>query len=180
MCNAPSTRKQQMETLDPLEPYVLSILRIMVGLLFMQHGLVKLFGFPTGAGFPAFLSLTWFEGCIEMIGGGLIVVGLFTRWAAFITSGEMAIGYFMVHAPKGFFPYANGGKAGQACNLLFVSWREWSIAKARCSIAWRGTGAILAHSAIHVSREAACGPGDERPHEASERRRSARIVRSNH
>jgi putative oxidoreductase len=98
-----------METLDRLEPYVFSILRIMVGLLFMQHGLVKLFGFPTGAGSPDFLSLTWFEGCIEMIGGGLIVIGLFTRWAAFITSGEMAIGYFMVHAAKGFFPYVNGG-----------------------------------------------------------------------
>src|SRR6516162_2853309 len=66
-------------------------------------------GFPTGAGFPAFLSQTWFEGVIEMIGGGLIVIGLFTRWAALITSGEMAIGYFMVHAPKSFFPYVNGG-----------------------------------------------------------------------
>ena len=98
-----------METIDRLEPYVFSILRIMVGLLFMQHGLVKLFGFPTGAGFPAFLSQTWFEGVIEMIGGGLIVIGLFTRWAALITSGEMAIGYFMVHAPKSFFPYVNGG-----------------------------------------------------------------------
>ena len=109
MCNAPRTREQHMETIDRLEPYVFSILRIMVGLLFMQHGLVKLFGFPTGAGSPAFLSLTWFEGWIEMIGGGLIVIGLFTRSAAFITSGEMAIGYFMVHAPKGFFPYVNGG-----------------------------------------------------------------------
>lgn len=49
------------------------------GLLFMQHGLVKLFGFPTGAGFPAFLSQTWFEGCIEMIGGGLIAIGLGRR-----------------------------------------------------------------------------------------------------
>jgi putative oxidoreductase len=68
-----------------------------------------LFGFPAGAGFPAFLSLPWFEGCIEMIGGGLIVIGLFTRFAAYITSGEMAIGDFMVHAPKSFFPYVNGG-----------------------------------------------------------------------
>jgi putative oxidoreductase len=109
MCNSPRTREQRMETIDRLEPYVFSILRIMVGLLFMQHGLVKLFGFPTGAGFPAFLSQTWFEGVIEMIGGGLIVIGLFTRWAALITSGEMAIGYFMVHAPKSFFPYVNGG-----------------------------------------------------------------------
>jgi putative oxidoreductase len=98
-----------METLNRLQPYLLSVLRIMVGLLFMQHGLVKLFGFPTGAGFPAFLSLPWFQGCIEMIGGGLIVVGLFTRYAAFITSGEMAIAYFMVHNPKSFFPYVNGG-----------------------------------------------------------------------
>lgn len=98
-----------METLNRLQPYVLSLLRIVVGLLFMQHGLSKLFGFPSGAGFPAFSSLPWFEGGIEMIGGGLIVIGLFTRFAAFITSGEMAIGYFMVHAPKSFFPYVNGG-----------------------------------------------------------------------
>ncbi len=98
-----------METLDRFRPYVFSVLRIMVGLLFMQHGLSKLFGFPAGAGFPAFLSQTWFEGCIEMIGGGLIAIGLFTRYAAFITSGEMAIGYFTVHAPKSFFPYVNGG-----------------------------------------------------------------------
>ena len=61
----------------------------------MQRGLVKLFEFPAGAGFPAFLSLTWFEG-----GGGLIGIGLFTRLAASVTSGEMAVAYFMVHAPK--------------------------------------------------------------------------------
>jgi putative oxidoreductase len=109
-----------MQTIDRLEPYVFSILRIMVGLLFMQHGLVKLFGFPTGAGSPAFLSLTWFEGCIEMIGGGLIVIGLFTRWAALITSGEMAIGYFMVHAPKGFFPYVNGGNLAILYCFVFL------------------------------------------------------------
>ena len=77
-----------MKTLDRLQPYVLSLLRIIVGLLFMQHGLSKLFGFPAGAGFPAFLSLPWFEGWIEMIGGGLLVIGLFTRFAALIASGE--------------------------------------------------------------------------------------------
>jgi len=98
-----------METLNRVQPYVLSLLRIIVGLLFMQHGLSKLFGFPTGAGHPAFLSQLWFEGGIEMIGGGLVAIGLLTRFAAFITSGEMAIGYFMVHAPKSFFPYVNGG-----------------------------------------------------------------------
>jgi putative oxidoreductase len=99
-----------METLNRLQPYLLSVLRIMVGLLFMQHGLSKLFGFPAGAGFPAFLSLPWFEGCIEMIGGGLIVIGLFTRSAAFITSGEMAIGYFMVHAPQRLLPLRKRGE----------------------------------------------------------------------
>ena len=98
-----------METLNRLQPYVLSILRIVVGLLFMQHGLVKLFGFPSGTGFPASLSLLWFEGLIETIAGGLVAIGLFTRPAAFFASGEMAIGYFMVHAPKSSFPYVNGG-----------------------------------------------------------------------
>ena len=109
-----------METLDRIQPYLLSVLRIMVGLLFMQHGLSKLFGFPAGAGFPAFLSLPWFEGCIEMIGGGLIVIGLFTRSAAFITLGEMAIGYFMVHAPKSFFPYVNGGNLAVLYCFVFL------------------------------------------------------------
>ena len=109
-----------METLDRIQPYLLSVLRIMAGLLFMQHGLSKLFGFPAGAGFPAFLSLPWFEGCIEMIGGGLIVIGLFTRSAAFITSGEMAIGYFMVHAPKSFFPYVNGGNLAVLYCFVFL------------------------------------------------------------
>jgi putative oxidoreductase len=106
---AQRTGDQQMEALNRVQPHLLSVLRIMVGLLFMQHGLSKLFGFPTGAGFPAFLSLTWFEGCIEMVTGGLIAIGLFTRYAAFIASGEMAIGYFAVHAPKSFYPYVNGG-----------------------------------------------------------------------
>jgi putative oxidoreductase len=109
-----------MEKLNRLQPYMLSVLRIMVGLLFMQHGLSKLFGFPAGAGFPASLSLPWFEGCIEMIGGGLVVIGLFTRYAVFIASGEMAIGYFMVHAPKSFFPYVNGGNLAVLYCFVFL------------------------------------------------------------
>jgi len=109
-----------METLNRFQPYVLSLLRVIVGLLFIQHGLVKLFGFPTGAGFPVFLSLPWFEGCIEVIGGGLIAIGLFTRYAAFITSGEMAIGYFVVHAPKSFFPYVNGGNLAILYCFVFL------------------------------------------------------------
>lgn len=91
------------------EPRVLSILRIVVGLLFMEHGLAKLFGFPIAAEHPATFQLLWFAGVLEMFGGMLIALGLFTRPVAFILSGEMAIGYFMDHLPKSFFPLINGG-----------------------------------------------------------------------
>src|SRR5690348_15102197 len=86
------------------EPRVLSILRIVVGLLFMEHGLAKLFGFPPTSMHPAAFQLLWFAGIIEAFGGLLLALGLFTRVMAFIMSGEMAIGYFMSHAPKAFFP----------------------------------------------------------------------------
>jgi putative oxidoreductase len=135
-----------METLNRFRPYVLSILRIMVGLLFMQHGLAKLLGFPAGAGFPAFLSLTWFEGWIEMIGGGLIAIGLFTRFAAFITSGEMAIAYFTVHGPKGFFPYVNGGNlAVLYCFVFFY-------------LVFAGSGPISLDALLWKKKESAASP----------------------
>jgi putative oxidoreductase len=92
-------------------PRLLSILRIIAGLMFMQHGLTKYFGFPVAspAGFQM-ASLLGAAGLIEIIGGALIAIGLFARVVAFLASGEMAIGYFMFHAPKGFFPQANGGE----------------------------------------------------------------------
>ena len=91
-------------------PRLLSVIRIIAGLMFMQHGLAKYFGFP--APFPVAVqaaSLLGVAGVIEIVAGALIAVGLFARLAAFIASGEMAIAYFMFHFPKGFFPLANGG-----------------------------------------------------------------------
>lgn len=95
------------------EPRILSVLRIMVGLLYVQHGLNKVFGFPLGSA-PAkpyvLMSLVpGLAGLLELVGGALVAMGLYTRIAAFIVSGEMAAAYFMSHAPRGFFPYSNGG-----------------------------------------------------------------------
>ncbi|MFZ0424005.1 MAG: DoxX family protein [Xanthobacteraceae bacterium] len=106
--------------LDRLAPYVLSILRIMAGLLFLEHGLAKLFGFPPHGQMPAFMALEWFAGTIELTGGTLVALGLFTRPAAFIMSGEMAIGYFMDHAPRSFFPLLNGGEAAVLFCFVFL------------------------------------------------------------
>lgn len=101
------------------EPRVLSILRIVVGLMFLEHGLSKLFGFPVVSMHPGVFQLLWFASVIETVGGLLLTIGLFTRYAAFIMSGEMAIGYFHSHFPKGFFPMANGGDAAVLYCLIF-------------------------------------------------------------
>jgi putative oxidoreductase len=101
------------------EPRVLSILRIMVGLLFMEHGLAKLFGFPTAALHPAMFQLLWFAGVIEAGGGLLLALGLFTSPVAFIMSGEMAVAYFYSHAARNFFPLINGGDAAILYCFIF-------------------------------------------------------------
>jgi putative oxidoreductase len=92
-----------------LSPYVLSIIRIVVALLFFEHGTSRLFGWPSPIDTPAFLSTYWFAGAIELVGGALLALGLFSRPAAFIMSGEMAFAYFLSHASKGFFPILNRG-----------------------------------------------------------------------
>jgi len=90
-------------------PYVLSIVRIVVALLFLEHGLSRLFGFPSPLPTPALFSMYWFAGAIELIGGLLLAAGLFSRVCAFIMSGEMAFAYFLSHAPHGFYPILNRG-----------------------------------------------------------------------
>lgn len=91
---------------------LLSLLRIVAGLAFLQHGLSKFFGFPPSPSpFPSPLPpILIGAGVIELVGGALIVLGLFTRPAAFIASGMSAVGYFMFHAPNGFYPLVNGGE----------------------------------------------------------------------
>src|ERR1700709_2129161 len=107
---------------SPVGPILLSVLRIVVGLLFLEHGAIKLFGFPPGSPMPmppAF-TLLWFGGVIELVGGVLIALGLFTRTAAFICSGEMAGAYFIATAPHGFFPANNMGDAAILFCFVFL------------------------------------------------------------
>jgi putative oxidoreductase len=99
------------ETLAAWTPRALSVLRIITGLMLIQHGMAKIIGFPVVASFADLkpLSLIGVAGLIELIGGGLLILGLLTRCAAFVVSGEMAFAYFIAHAPKSFYPLINGG-----------------------------------------------------------------------
>ena len=110
-----------MDRVSKYWPETLSILRIVIGLLFLEHGTAKLFGFPQSPmAMPAMGSLIWFQGIIEVIGGVLFAVGFLTRPVAFILAGDMAVAYFMAHASKGFFPMLNGGDAAILYCFIFL------------------------------------------------------------
>ncbi|HWW47435.1 MAG TPA: DoxX family protein [Xanthobacteraceae bacterium] len=106
----------------PFRPVVLSLLRIVSGLLILQYGLAKILKWPAVPMFKdvQLFSLYGLAGTIELVGGILLVLGLFTRPVAFILSGQMAFAYFMGHAPRGFFPILNGGNLAIEWCFLFL------------------------------------------------------------
>lgn len=111
----------------PVEPtaagyalQVRSIVRIVVALLFLEHGLSRLFGWPSPLPAPPPLSMYWFAGAIELVGGVLLGLGLFSRSAALVMSGQMAAAYFISHAPLSFFPILNRGDSAILYCFIFL------------------------------------------------------------
>ncbi|MEO5805775.1 DoxX family protein [Devosia sp.] len=122
------------DRLSPYAPQALAVLRIVVALLFVLHGTQKIIGFPASDMTPPLMSLFGLAGIIEIVAGLLILVGFFTRPAAFIAAGEMAVAYWMAHAPGSLFPALNGGDAAiMFCfvflYLVFAGPGAWSINK---------------------------------------------------
>ena len=116
--------------LDKGRPYILSVLRIVVALLFLEHGLQKFFGFPSAG--PPMTQLLYVQGVIEIVGGVLLLVGAYTRVVAFILAGDMAVAYFMAHFPRSFFPSSNSGDAAVLfCfvffYIVFAGGGSWSV-----------------------------------------------------
>jgi putative oxidoreductase len=109
-----------LSSLSAYRPHLLAILRIMTALLFLAHGTAKLLGFPDIGMSVPLISLAGLAGVIEIVGGVLLVLGLFTRPVAFILAGEMAVAYFMAHAPQGFFPLANQGDSAVLFCFIFL------------------------------------------------------------
>ncbi|MSO34914.1 MAG: DoxX family protein [Acidobacteria bacterium] len=117
--------------LSPYRPHIYAILRIVAGLLFAQHGAQKLFG-ALGGKPVELMSQMGLAGVIEFVGGLMIALGLFTSPVAFIVSGQMAVAYFQVHVPRGFWPIANGGEAAALFCFVFLYFAaagsgKWSI-----------------------------------------------------
>jgi putative oxidoreductase len=118
------------------QPQLLALLRIVTGLSFLEHGTSKFFAFPVPFPMQPLPPMLMAAGVIELVAGALITIGLFTRLAAFIASGEMAVGYFMMHAPQGFWPLVNKGESAILFCFVFLYLAAagagaWSIDEAR-------------------------------------------------
>ena len=115
----------------------LALLRIVTALLYLEHGTGKILGFPMSSmAFPPYGSLFWAAGWLEIIGSLLLLVGLFTRQAAFLLAGEMAIAYWYIHAPNSPFPVINKGEAAILFCFIFLLFTAtgpgaWSIDRYR-------------------------------------------------
>jgi putative oxidoreductase len=105
--------------LGKFEPQIYAVMRMVVGLLFAFHGAQKILGMFGGPQVPM-MEQMWFAGIIELVGGLLVAIGLFTGFAAFICSGEMAAAYFMAHAPKGPLPILNAGELAALYCFVFL------------------------------------------------------------
>src|SRR5436305_13532587 len=126
----------ELPWLSRLQPQVLALLRIVTGLLFVEHATSKFFAFPMPFAVHPLTPMLTAAGVIELVAGVLITMGLFTRLAAFIASGEMAVGYFMMHLPQGFWPLANKGEGAILFCFIFLYLAAagpgaWSIEGAR-------------------------------------------------
>jgi putative oxidoreductase len=110
------------DKLTPHAPKALAALRIMTAALFLAHGTAKFFAFPHVAMFDQMqiVSIYGLAGALEVVGGVLLILGLFTRPTAFVLSGFMAVAYFMAHAPKSFFPILNGGDSAIQFSFVFL------------------------------------------------------------
>jgi putative oxidoreductase len=104
--------------LEKGRPFILSVLRIIAALLFLQHGLQKYFAFPSAG--PHMRPLLYVQGAIEIVGGILLCIGAYTRIVAFILAGDMAFAYFLAHSPRSFYPAVNGGDAAVLYCFVFL------------------------------------------------------------
>jgi putative oxidoreductase len=116
-------------------PYILSILRIVIGLLFLSHGLSKVFNFPAPSPVPSLSGLLILAAFLETVGAFLFLIGAYTRIVAFILSGEMAFAYFMAHAPQSFYPLVNKGELAVIYCFIFLYFAfagagPWSVDRA--------------------------------------------------
>ena len=121
--------------METWRPYILSILRIVIGLLFLQHGLSKVFNFPAPSPVPSLSGLLILAAFLETVGSLLFLVGAYTRIVAFILSGEMAFAYFIAHAPRSFYPIVNGGQLAVIYCFIFLYFAfagggPWSVDRA--------------------------------------------------